>query len=78
MGEQNKIGALLATAEPLDSLRSADRKKVLKGGVKTIEYFMYVRKSKSETLNETPYLLIVSSSLLISQQCDSCSLLGIL
>ena len=45
MGEQNKIGALLATAEPLDSLRSADRKKVLKGGVKTIEYFMYVRKS---------------------------------
>ena len=42
-GGQSVIGALLATAEPLGSLRSADRREAIKGGVKTIEYFMYVR-----------------------------------
>ena len=53
MGEQSEIGALLATAEPLGSLRSADRKKVLKGGVKTIEYFMYVRNPNLEHRSKT-------------------------
>ena len=46
-GGQSVIGALLATAEPLGSLRSADRREAIKGCVKTIEYFMYVRNRRN-------------------------------
>ncbi len=61
-GGQSVIGALLATAEPLGSLRSADRREAIKGGVKTIEYFMYVRKSKFGTHNRTPFYLSMPSA----------------